>query len=174
MGLSIPQMALMSRLLDEALPLDAQGRRRWLEALPPEYLSLAEALREALLPVGEGGLAGALDAGARSDLERIGSGPRPGEIVGPYRVIRLLGAGGMAEVWLAERADGAFKRQVALKMPANVDRREELARRFAVERDILAALEHPHIARFYDAGVGDDGTPYLALEYIAGSSLLQW
>src|SRR5439155_1193586 len=67
MGLSIPQMALMSRLLDEALPLDAQGRRRWLEALSPEYQSLAGALREALMPVGEGGLAGAYDAGVSSN-----------------------------------------------------------------------------------------------------------
>jgi len=174
MGLSIPQMALMSRLLDEALPLDAPGRRRWLEALSPEYQSLAGALREALMPVGEGGLAGALDAGARSDLDRIGSGPRPGEIVGPYRVIRLLGEGGMAEVWLAERADGAFKRDVALKLPVLLRLREDLASRFARERDILAALEHPNIARLYDAGVGSNGLPYLAMEYVAGEPLTDW
>src|SRR6266699_1145355 len=145
MGLSIPQMALMSRLLDEALPL-----------------------------VGEGGLAGALDAGARSDLDRIGSGPRPGEIVGPYRVIRLLGEGGMAEVWLAERADGAFKRDVALKLPVLLRLREDLASRFARERDILAALEHPNIARLYDAGVSSNGLPYLAMEYVAGEPLTDW
>jgi len=174
MGLSIPQMALMSRLLDEALPLDAEGRRRWLEALSPEYQSLAGALREALVPVGEGGLAGALDAGARSDLDRIGSGPRPGEIVGPYRVIRLLGEGGMAEVWLAERADGAFKRDVALKLPVLLRLREDLASRFARERDILAALEHPNIARLYDAGVSSNGLPYLAMEYVAGEPLTDW
>src|SRR5437016_8931207 len=174
MGLSIPQRALMSRLLDEALPLDAPGRRRWLEALSPEYQSLAGALREALMPVGEGGLAGALDAGARSDLDRIGSGPRPGEIVGPYRVIRLLGEGGMAEVWLAERADGAFKRDVALKLPVLLRLREDLASRFARERDILAALEHPNIARLYDAGVGSNGLPYLAMEYVAGEPLTDW
>src|SRR5438270_3506620 len=173
MSLSIPQMALMSRLLDEALPLDAQGRRRWLEALSPEYQSLAGALREALMPVGEGGLAGALDAGARSDLDRIGS-PRPGEIVGPYRVIRLLGEGGMAEVWLAERADGAFKRDVALKLPVLLRLREDLASRFARERDILAALEHPNIARLYDAGVSSNGLPYLAMEYVAGEPLTDW
>src|SRR5438270_12247294 len=171
MGLSIPQMALMSRLLDEALPLDAPGRRRWLEALSPEYQSLAGALREALMPVGEGGLAGALDAGARSDLDRIGSGPRPGEIVGPYRVIRLLGEGGMAEVWLAERADGAFKRAVALKLPVLWRLRGGLARRFARERDMLAAVEQRNIARLYDVGVGAYGLPALAREHGARAPL---
>ncbi len=174
MGLSIPQMALMSRLLDEALPLDAEGRRRWLDALSPEYQSLAEALREALLPVGEGGLAGSLDDGAGSDLDRIGSGPRPGELIGPYRVIRLLGEGGMAEVWLAQRADGAFKREVALKLPMLLRLRKDLASRFARERDILAALEHPNIARLYDAGVSSNGLPYLAMEYVAGEALTAW
>jgi serine/threonine protein kinase/TolB-like protein len=174
MGLSIPQMALMSRLLDEALPLDAEGRRRWLDALSPEYQSLAEALRQALLPAGTGGLAGSLDGGAGSDLDRIGSGPRPGEVVGPYRVIRLLGEGGMAEVWLAQRADGAFKRDVALKLPMLLHLRKDLASRFARERDILAALEHPNIARLYDAGVSSNGLPYLAMEYVAGEPLTSW
>jgi eukaryotic-like serine/threonine-protein kinase len=174
MGLSIPQMALMSRLLDEALPLDAAGRRRWLDALSPEYQSLAEALREALLPVGESGLAGSLGGGMGSDLSQIGSGPRPGEIVGPYRTIRLLGEGGMAEVWLAQRADGAFKRDVALKLPVHLRLRKGLASRFARERDILAALEHPNIARLYDAGVSSNGLPYLAMEYVAGEPLTAW
>jgi TolB-like protein len=174
MGLSIPQMALMSRLLDEALPLDAQGRRRWLDALSPEYQSLADALREALLPAGEGGLAGSLDAGAGGELGQIGSGPRPGEIVGPYRLMRLLGEGGMAEVWLAQRADGAFKRDVALKLPILLRLRKDLASRFARERDILAALEHPNIARLYDAGVSSTGLPYLAMEYVAGEPLTSW
>jgi serine/threonine protein kinase len=174
MGLSIPQMALLSRLLDEALPLDAEKRRRWLDALSPEYQALAEALREALLPAEADGLAGSLDGGAGSYLDRIGTGPRPGEIVGPYRVIRLLGEGGMAEVWLAQRADGALKRDVALKLPMLLHLRKDLASRFASERDILAALEHPNIARLYDAGVSSNGLPYLAMEYVAGESLTAW
>jgi eukaryotic-like serine/threonine-protein kinase len=174
MGLSIPQMALMSRLLDEALPLDAQGRRRWLDALPPEHQSLAQALREALLPAGEGGLTKALERSPGDDLNRIRVGPQPGELLGPYRVIRLIGEGGMAQVWLARRADGAFKRDVALKLPTLLGRRKDLAGRFARERDILAALEHPNIARLYDAGVSADGLPYLAMEYIAGEPLTTW
>jgi serine/threonine protein kinase/TolB-like protein len=174
MGLSIPQMALMSRLLDEALPLDAEGRRRWLEALSPDYQSLAGSLREALLPVAQSGPAGPLDGGTGSELERIGSGPRPGETVGPYRVIRLLGEGGMAEVWLAQRSDGTLKRDVALKLPMLLHLRKDLASRFARERDILGALEHPNIARLYDAGVSANGLPYLAMEYVAGEPLTAW
>jgi serine/threonine protein kinase/tetratricopeptide (TPR) repeat protein len=175
MGLSIPQMALMSRLLDEALPLDTQGRQRWLDALSPQYQSLAGALREALLPAGANGdLDHLLKSGARLCLERIGSAPSPGESVGPYRLIRLLGKGGMAEVWLAQRADGAFTREVALKLPMLSHLRSDLASRFARERDILAALEHPNIARLYDAGISANGLPYLAMEYVPGEPLTVW
>jgi serine/threonine protein kinase len=98
----------------------------------------------------------------------------PGELVGPYRLIRLLGEGGMAEVWLAQRADGSIKREVALKLPMLWRERQDLSSRFARERDILAALEHPHIARLYDAGVSPDGLPYLAMEYVRGEKLTAW
>ena len=105
---------------------------------------------------------------------RAGSGLQAGELVGPYRLVRPLGAGGMAEVWLAQRADGAFKRDVALKLPMLWRLRKDLASRFAHERDILAGLEHPNIARLYDAGVSAEGLPYLAMEYVAGEPLTAW
>lgn len=175
MALSIPQMALMSRLLDEALPLDEEARRGWLEALAPEHRFLAGALQHALLPgTATEESAGLLEAGTGGYVERLREGPRPGEAVGPYRLIRQLGQGGMAEVWLARRADGAFKREVALKLPLLLGLRQDLASRFARERDILAALEHPNIARLYDAGVSSDGLPYLAMEYVAGEPLTAW
>src|SRR6202453_3889409 len=102
------------------------------------------------------------------------SGLNAGDFVGPYERIRLLGAGGMAEVWLARRADGAFKRDVALKLPLLTRRRKDLEQRFVHERDILASLEHPNIARFYDAGVDADGLPYLSMEYVKGQTLMGW
>jgi TolB-like protein len=102
------------------------------------------------------------------------SGLDAGDFVGPYELIRLLGAGGMAEVWLARRADGAFKREVALKLPLLTRQRQDLAPRFVHERDILSSLEHPHIARLYDAGVDTEGLPYLSMEYVKGQPLLAW
>jgi serine/threonine protein kinase/TolB-like protein/Tfp pilus assembly protein PilF len=180
MGLSIPQMTQMSRLLDEALPLDEPGRRVWLETLSPEYGGIAQALREALLS------ADARSAGFRAlaTLPKLGSadeasapaasGLQAGARVGPYELIRLVGAGGMAEVWLARRADGAFKREVALKLPVLTRLRKDLEQRFARERDILASLEHPQIARFYDAGIDRNGMPYLSMEYVQGLPLTNW
>jgi tetratricopeptide (TPR) repeat protein len=94
-----------------------------------------------------------------------------GRRFGPYRVLRLLGQGGMGSVWLAERADGLFARQVALKLVHASLAGRALAERFARERSILAALEHPHIARLLDAGVAEDGQPYLAIEYVEGAPL---
>jgi eukaryotic-like serine/threonine-protein kinase len=173
MPLSAAQMARMSRLLDEPLELGREERRRWLQALPPEHRDLLDALSRALLPEDyEGSSSEDVDGmpgvalGAQANL--IESGLREGELVGPYRLIRHLGTGGMAEVWLAERADGSLKRKVALKLPMLFRLRKDLASRFARERDILAALEHPNIARLYDAGVSAEGLPYLAMEYVRG------
>jgi serine/threonine-protein kinase len=91
--------------------------------------------------------------------------------VGPYRLITPLGRGGMSSVWVAERTDGLIKRRVALKLPHVSWALPDLAERMARERDILASLEHPGIARLYDAGVAEDGRPYLALELVDGKPI---
>ena len=180
MALSIPQMARMSQLLDEALALDEAGRRAWLDRATQEHPDLAPALREALLP----GAAQAAELKALMSLPKLDaagessapseSGLQPGARVGPYELIRRLGAGGMAEVWLARRADGALKREIALKLPMLNRLQAGLEARFERERDILASLEHPHIARLYDAGVDPQGLPYLAMEYVQGAPLTDW
>ena len=172
-------MALMSRLLDEALPLDEAARRRWLEALSPENQELSQPLRQALLPEFNQpsdweGLFTLLEPGAEGRATPAVTGLQSGARVGPYELIRLLGAGGMAEVWLAKRADGVFKREVALKLPLLNRVRRDLEQRFARERDILAGLEHPHIARLYDAGIDPEGLPYLSMEYVQGELLTDW
>jgi serine/threonine protein kinase/tetratricopeptide (TPR) repeat protein len=179
MRLTGPQIALMSRLLDEALPLDEAGRRRWLETLPAEYQDLFVPLRLALLPEfyqspdGKN-FATFLESADEESGRAEPTGLQPGDSVGPYELIRLLGAGGMAEVWLAKRADGAFTREVALKLPSLTRVRRDLEQRFVRERDILASLEHPHIARLYDAGIDPDGLPYLSMEYVQGELLTDW
>jgi serine/threonine-protein kinase len=101
----------------------------------------------------------------------LGRGAVVGQTVGPYLLLRLLGAGGMGEVWLARRADGGFQREVALKLPLSNPLPWDLAERFSLERDILARLEHPNIARLYDAGVSAEGQPYLAMEMVRGEPI---
>ena len=93
------------------------------------------------------------------------------ERIGPYRVLRRLGAGGSSVVYLAEEEGDGFRRQVAVKLLAGVPG-AYLGRRFAAETRILAGLEHPGIARFHTAGRAAGGTAYLVLEYVEGSDLL--
>jgi serine/threonine protein kinase/TolB-like protein len=180
MALTADQIAALSRLLDQALPLDRDSRERWLGDLSSEHVALLPALRQALLVDDDPALTAELfatvpragcDATAATILT---SGLQPGQRIGPYQLVRELGTGGMAVVWLAQRADGAFRREVALKLPLLSRLRRDLAERFAREREILAQLEHPNIARLYEAGVAADGLPYLALEYVEGQPLTAW
>ena len=96
---------------------------------------------------------------------------RPGDLVGPFRLIREIGRGGMGRVFLAERADGQFQQQVALKLVRGGRSGGEILQRFLRERQILARLEHPNIARLLDGGATGDGRPYFAMEYVAGEPI---
>jgi serine/threonine-protein kinase len=91
-----------------------------------------------------------------------------GQRVGPYRIVREIGQGGMGAVYLAERADGQFEQRVALKLIKPGMDSEQFLRRFRAERQILARLQHPHIARLLDGGIDDQGRPYFAMEYVEG------
>ena len=95
-------------------------------------------------------------------------------LYGNYRTTRLLGAGGMGAVYLAERADGQFQQTVAVKVIAPYAAGEAFRERFLAERQILAGLSHPNIAKLLDGGVTPDGTPYLVLEYVDGQPLDQY
>jgi len=111
-----------------------------------------------------------VDGLTRMNLEAV-SALTEGMVLAGYRLIRELGRGGMAVVWLAERADGVVKRQVALKMPMFILQGEADLARFARERDALASLSHPNVARLYDAGVLPSGQPFIVLERVDGVPL---
>ncbi|HEV8511261.1 MAG TPA: serine/threonine-protein kinase, partial [Gemmatimonadales bacterium] len=89
--------------------------------------------------------------------------------IGPYRVLRELGQGGMGTVFLAERADNQYQKTVALKLLRGWSvGNDRSVRRFLEERQILAGLDHPDIARLFDGGVSADGRPWFAMEYVEG------
>ncbi len=100
-------------------------------------------------------------------------GPGAGARIGPYRLLREVGAGGMGRVFLAERADGQFTRNVALKLIRSEFGSPELLRRFLRERDTLARLGHPNIATLLDGGVEND-LPYFTMEFVEGEPIDRW
>ena len=99
--------------------------------------------------------------------------PLEGERAGPYALVELLGAGGMGTVFRARRADGAYDREVAIKIVRRGTDSLALLDRFHREREILARLEHPGITRLVDAGLLEDGRPYLAMDLVEGAPLLE-
>src|SRR5262249_13688105 len=94
-----------------------------------------------------------------------------GRRIGAYRIVKQIGRGGMSRVFLAERADGAFEQRVALKLMRSRLDSEIDHDRFRAERQILATLNHPNIARLLDGGITTDGEPYLVLEYVDGQPI---
>ena len=93
--------------------------------------------------------------------------------VGPYRIVREIGRGGMGTVYLAEREDGEFDRQVAVKVVRRGMDTDDILHRFRSERQILARLEHPNIGRLYDGGATADGRPYFAMEFVEGRPITE-
>jgi eukaryotic-like serine/threonine-protein kinase len=169
-------LRLLSSLLDQCTDLSEPQREAWLAGLTGEAARLRSALRTMLAREAAGDLDHFLESPpvfAVPDTDIASSDFKADDCVGPYRLLRLVGRGGMGEVWLATRSDGQLKRSVALKLPILSVRRSVLAQRFERERDILGALIHPHIARLYDAGVAEDGQPYMALEYVEGTPITQ-
>jgi eukaryotic-like serine/threonine-protein kinase len=91
-----------------------------------------------------------------------------------YELIREIGRGGMGTVYLAERADGTYRKQVAIKIVHAEKDNREILERFRRERDILASLDHPNIARLLDGGSTDEGLPYFVMEFVDGQPILRW
>jgi eukaryotic-like serine/threonine-protein kinase len=166
--LSPEQWREVSPYLDHALSLAQSEREHWLESFRVERPELAELLQRLLAE--HRALAG------EHFLERPPARPQvegslEGLEVGSYRLVSVIGAGGMGSVWLAERRDGRFERRVAIKFLNFAVVAEGGVERFKREGRILARIAHPHIAELIDAGVMANGQPYLVLEYVEGQAI---
>jgi len=156
----------LSPLLDELLELEPELREQRLQQLQMAEPGLAAELR-ALLAIEQ-------DSGAFICEPLLGhheQAAAPGDPVGPYRLQRLLGEGGMGQVWLALDARVPSAPPVALKLLRADLADPHLRARFLRERDMLALLSHPHIPRLRDAGADGAGQLYLALDYVEGESI---
>jgi serine/threonine protein kinase/tetratricopeptide (TPR) repeat protein len=114
------------------------------------------------------------DPPARLVADAFGGSPDPseaGRMIGQYKLLECIGSGGMGAVYLAERADQQFQMQVAIKLIKRGMDTDSVLRRFQHERQILASLEHPNVARLLDGGTTDDGLPYFVMEYIEGDRI---
>ena len=162
----------LSRLLDAALDVEPTARELWLDSLPETDRPYQGKLRELLRQHAA--------AETRDFLETLpkiataSSTLAPGAQVGPYIIEEEIGRGGMGAVWRARRNDGVLDRVIALKLPHLGSYGGELVERFGREKEILATLAHPHIARLYDAGMSASGQPYLALEYVDGQPITRY
>src|SRR6185312_14337061 len=167
----------LNEYLDKALDLESSEIEPWLAELATTEPAIADSLRQ-LLAKQEGVTAGGLlDRVPRSVLHSLAQGEaagRAGERVGAYTLERLIGRGGMGEVWLASRSDGRFEGHCAIKFVDSLMPRGRLVERFRHEGRLLARLTHANIARLIDAGTTEDGRPYLAIEYIDGEPIDQY
>jgi len=158
----------VKELLDEAIGLDATERSPYLDrmcAADAELRSEVESLLESHEQAGINFLknpAVDLRAAAPSMPTRIGSR------IGVYEVLEEIGQGGMGEVYRAVRADGHYTKEVAIKLVRGGYDSRSVLERFRNERQILASLDHPNIARLLDGGTTDDGIPYLVMEMVRG------
>ena len=173
----------VEELWDELADADAETRAERLRELADADPELAERLGRLLRasrdtsgpldrPVWEVA-SDLLSEPPAADSEESGEADllEPEAKVGPYRIVREIGRGGMGSVYLAVRADDQYRKEVAIKLVSADRDNQRLIRRFLRERQILATLEHPHIARLLDGGVTERGVPYLVMEYVTGRRL---
>lgn len=167
----------ISALLDEALDRPPDERSAYLDrtCADVELRREVEALLNAEAQAPDFLESDAVDHAADliSAVDAASTPPllEPGQRVGPYRIVEETGRGGMSAVYEAERADGTFQQRVAIKVLRNSLDSTDFTRRFLSERQILASLDHPNIARVFDGGTTDQGRPYFVMEYVEGTPL---
>ncbi len=169
---------ILDRLLDRSLELAGDERERFVAECRQRAPRLGGWLAKLLQAMDEP--ADFLERSARDLVgealdERVHDPSMPipeGTRLGPWRIIESVGAGGMGDVYRAERADGAFEMQVAIKVIRHVS--DQLAELLEAERRVMARINHPAIARLLDGGLSDDGRPYLVMEWVDGPTLDEW
>ncbi len=179
MHITPEQWPVLSRLLDEALDLPQHAHAQWLAQLAPANLPLQPLLRDLLARHAADETGDFLRTLPKFTAVGVDSHPairglEPGTLIGPYVLEAEIGRGGMGVVYRAKRADGLIKRPVAIKLLHPGLQGDEFVERFALERDILARLAHPNIARLYDAGLTPARQSYLALEFVAGTPIIDY
>lgn len=165
-------------LSEAAAARPAAERAAWLESVEPDAELRARALalvEEAEFDAGSVKHPSALDSDAIAAAidATVGSAAWAGRRIGPWRLVESVGRGGMGEVWRAERVDGGFRQDAALKLMRRGVGDPGYLARFEAERQILARLEHPNIARLLDGGALEDDQPWLALEFVRGTDLIR-
>lgn len=166
-ALSPEQWQKISPYLDHALSLSEQERAQWLSDLRAQESEVASVVEDLL---GEH-IALSQEHFLEHPPQPPAENPETGKMVGPYKLIARIGEGGMGNVWLAERVDGRFERQVAIKFVHFALTSRGAAERFKREGRILGQLRHPHVAELIDAGVTPKGEPFLVLEYVEGKQI---
>jgi serine/threonine-protein kinase len=166
----LPRWRRINALLEEALALPREQHEVWLVGVAAQQEDVLPVLRALLARHAvetDAFMSRPVTSLWPNGTDGSAVDDEPGQMIGPYQLIRPLGAGGMGTVWLAQRADASPQRLVAVKLPLRGWARG-VAERLKHERDTLAGLEHPNIARLYDAGVTPTGRPYLAMEFVDG------
>jgi len=157
-------------LFSRSLDISSGERVLWIRAEAGEDTELADRALK-LLSVDEDASVALRTGGAYNDT--LEDGPPP-EQIGAYRITDLIGRGGMGAVYRGERASGDFDHDVAIKIVRPGVLSDKLIARFALERQTLAQLSHPNIARLYDGGALETGAPYIVMEYIDGLPITEW
>ncbi|TVQ14667.1 MAG: serine/threonine protein kinase [Balneolaceae bacterium] len=161
------QWHLIEKLFHKSLELSGDKLHSWLNKMDHEYPDASVDVRKMLDAHLDSGTF--LNTGILDDFAGI-----QGQSIGPWRLLHEIGRGGMSTVFLAERADGRYDRQTAIKFLHGLMPGPDMHARLIAEQRILAKLSHPNIAGMIDAGITEDGRPYLILEYIDGIPVTKW
>ena len=165
---------LIEELFAEASSRSADEQAAWLRSACADE-EIRAAVERLLLADSESEGTDLVETAVRAAVEGLArGGSRVGTVVGHWRLLREIGHGGMGTVFLAERADGRYQGSVAIKFLRGGFASPERRSRFLAERQILADLEHPSIARLIDAGELPDGTPYFVMEFVDGDGITRY